>query len=272
MNGTINLKKLSTKMLDAISTLNTNVSNLQTSIPSQIKTNNRQMLATVEQNAEAVSRAYAAGEYLAVNGKLYKALNDIAQGDALQENVNIEWVLLGDEVSNLRGSLKSGAFGGIVNDFNTSEAGHVLDGRLGPQIKSKMDLVDNLATRVAAIEAHDYGKTLYAYKRQKLTIGAYNNLASITIPANSGSWLILGNVTATTAAEIILLAQIQYSPNNNTRTMTARTKVNSGNGVCTWGYVDSYTQPRTATIQTYGYTNPGWDYQVAGQIQAWRVR
>lgn len=272
MNGTINLKKLSTKMLDAISTLNTDVSNLQTSIPSQIKTNNRQMLATVEQSAEAASRAYAAGEYLAVNGKLYKALNNIAQGAALQENVNIEWVLLGDEVSNLRGSLKSGAFGGIVNNFNTSAAGYVLDGRLGPQIKSKMDLTDNLATRVAAIEAHDYGKILYASKKQKLTIGAYNNLASITIPANSGNWLLLGNVEATTAAQITLLAIIRYSPVNNTRTVVARTTTNSGNGVCTWGYVDSYSQARTATIQTYGYSNPGWDYQVIGHIQAIRIR
>ena len=73
MNGTINLKKLSTKILDAISTLNTRID----AVPSQIKTNNRQMLATVEQNAEASSRVYAAGEYLAVNGKLYKALTNI---------------------------------------------------------------------------------------------------------------------------------------------------------------------------------------------------
>ena len=136
MNGTINLKKLSTKMLDAISTLNTDVSNLTTSIPSQIKTNNQQTLATVEYNPEAVSRAYATGEYIILNGKLYKALNDIAQGDALQENVNIEWVLLGDEVNNLRGNLKSAAFCTAVNNWSTiTPTGYVLDARVGPKIQ-----------------------------------------------------------------------------------------------------------------------------------------
>ena len=119
MNRTINLKKLATKMLDAISTLNTDVSNLTTSISSKIKTNNQQTLATVEQNPEAASRAYAAGEYLVTNGKLYKVLNNIAEGTALQDNVNIEWVLLGDEVSNLRGSLKSAAFCTAVNNLDT---------------------------------------------------------------------------------------------------------------------------------------------------------
>ena len=118
MNGTINLKKLSTKMLDAISTLNTDVSNLTTSIPSQIKTNNQQTLATVEQNPEAASRAYVTGEYLVANGKLYKVLNNIAEGAALQDNVNIEWVLLGDEVSKLRGDLKSGAYSEVINGWD----------------------------------------------------------------------------------------------------------------------------------------------------------
>lgn len=145
-------------MLDAISTLNTDVSNLTTSIPSQIKTNNRQMLATVEQNAEASSRAYATGEYLAVNGKLYKALNDIAEGAALQENVNIEWVLLGDEVSNLRGSLKSAAFCTAVNNLDTvTPTGYVLDARVGPWIRNNINNLNtnttSLQTRMAAVES-----------------------------------------------------------------------------------------------------------------------
>ena len=137
-------------MLDAISTLNTRVD----AVPSQIKTNNRQMLATIEQNAEASSRAYATGQYLAVNGKLYKALNNITQGDALQENVNIEWVLLGDEVSKLRGDLKAGAYSEVVNDWNRQVAGGVLDARLGSAIKEKMNLADTLNTRVGALESH----------------------------------------------------------------------------------------------------------------------
>ena len=140
MNGTINLKKLSTKMLDAISTLNTRVD----AVPSQIKTNNRQTLATVEQNAEAASRAYTTGEYLAVNGKLYKVLNNIAQGDALQENVNIEWVLLGDEVNKIRNDLKQGAFRDVANNLTTGFAGgNVLDAYQGKLLNDKITTLNN---------------------------------------------------------------------------------------------------------------------------------
>ena len=126
-------------MLDAISTLNTDVSNLTTSIPSQIKTNNQQTLATVEQNPEAASRAYAAGEYLVTNGKLYKVLNNIAEGAALQDNVNIEWVLLGDEVNKLKNDLKAGAWSDVVNNFDRTTEGGVLDARLGSAIKDSIN-------------------------------------------------------------------------------------------------------------------------------------
>ena len=144
MNGTINLKKLSIKMLDAISTLNTDMSNLSDSITNSIKTNNRQMLATVEQNAEAASRAYAVGQYLAVNGKLYKALTNIAQGDALQENVNIEWVLLGNEVNKIRNDLKQGAFKNVANNLTTGSAGgNVLDAYQGKLLNDKITTLNN---------------------------------------------------------------------------------------------------------------------------------
>lgn len=152
MNGTINLKKLSTKILDAISTLNTDVSNLTTSIPSQIKTNNQRTLATVEQNPNAASRAYVIGEYLVANGKLYKVLNNIAEGAALQDNVNIEWVLLGDEVSKLRGDLKAAAYSEVINGWDRQTAGGVLDARLGPTIKMKMDLADSLKSGLTYVD------------------------------------------------------------------------------------------------------------------------
>lgn len=184
MNGTINLKKLSTKILDAISTLNTRVD----AVPSQIKTNNRQMLATVEQNAEASSRAYATGEYLAVNGKLYKALNNIAEGAVLQENVNIEWVLLGDEVSKLRGDLKAGAYNEVINGWDRQIAGGVLDARLGPTIKTKMDLADTLNTKVTTLESkwvHQYIPNIVAIN----TSGSASNKDPGTIGHNSSRWL-----------------------------------------------------------------------------------
>lgn len=189
MNGTINLKKLSTKMLDAISTLNTDVSNLTTSIPSQIKANNRQMLATVEQNAEASSREYVAGEYLAVNGKLYKALNNIAQGDALQENVNIEWVLLGDEVSNLRGSLKSAAYCTAVNNLDTvTPTGYVLDARVGPWIRNNINNLNtnttSLQTRMAVIES----KFVVKYVQDIAAVDGQGKVIT-NIPKDTSVWI-----------------------------------------------------------------------------------
>ena len=193
MNGTINLKKLSTKMLDAISTLNTDVSNLTTSIPSQIKTNNQQTLATVEQNPEAASRAYVTGEYLVANGKLYKVLNNIVEGAALQDNVNIEWVLLGDEVSNLRESLKSGAYSEVVNDWNRTSAGGVLDARLGPSIKSKMDLADSLNTSVSQLNTKVTqltGKLVMAYHDNIQPVDN-NNKPYNVIKANTSVWFTL---------------------------------------------------------------------------------
>lgn len=175
-------------MLDAISTLNTRVD----AVPSQIKTNNRQTLATVEQNAEAASRAYAAGQYLAVNGKLYKVLNDIAQGDALQENVNIQWVLLGDEVSKLRGDLKSAAFCTAVNNLDTvTPTGYVLDARVGPWIRNNINNLNtnttSLQTRMAAIESKYnivYTGTLKPYLLQN-----GQKVPVTSIAANKDLWM-----------------------------------------------------------------------------------
>ena len=110
---------------------------------------------------------------MAVNGKLYKALNNIAQGDVLQENVNIEWVLLGDEVSNLRNNLKQGAYSEVVNDWNRTTAGGVLDARLGPDIKAKMDLTDTLNTSVSQLNTKVIKIT------DKLIIRHYDRIAAI---------------------------------------------------------------------------------------------
>ena len=254
MNGTINLKKLSTKMLDAISTLNTDVSNLTTSIPSQIKTNNRQTLATVEQNAEASSRAYAAGQYLAVNGKLYKALNDIAQGDTLQENVNIQWVLLGDEVNKLRGDLKTGAWKDVANNLTTNNAGSsVLDAYQGKLLN---DSIVALGTRVSKIENR---QVLYAFgnSANRPAYHTWITGASVTLPANSGRWLLLGQIYYNHyGGEAQSLSNIFVDPNPETAVRNAaRTTTRDGGGVVTWGYALNFGKARTTGVDTYIYKN-----------------
>lgn len=177
-------------MLDAIFTLNTDVSNLTTSIPSQIKTNNQRTLATVEYNPEAVSRAYVTGEYLVANGKLYKVLNNIAEGAALQDNVNIEWVLLGDEVSNLRGSLKSAAFCTAVNNLDTvTPTGYVLDARVGPWIRNNINNLNtnttSLQTRMAAIES----KFVIEGVGTQPPVDVDTGKAVTSVPAATSRWL-----------------------------------------------------------------------------------
>ena len=237
-------------MLDAISTLNTRVD----AVPSQIKTNNRQMLATVEQNAEASSRAYAVGEYLAVNGKLYKALNDIAQGDALQENVNIEWVLLVDEVNKLRGDLKSGAWKDVANNLTTSNAGSsVLDAYQGKLLN---DSIAALGNRISKIENR---QVLYAFVNS-VNRPAYHTWitgASVTLPANSGRWLLLGQVYYNKyAGETQSLSNIFVDPNSETAVRNAaRTTTRDGGGVTTWGYALNFGKARQAGVNTYIYKN-----------------
>ena len=247
MNGTINLKKLSTKMLDAISTLNTRVD----AVPDQIKNNNRQMLATVEQNAEASSRAYAAGEYLAVNGKLYKALNDIAQGDALQDNVNIEWVRLGDEVNKLRGDLKTGAWRDVANDLNTATAGtDVLDAYQGKLLN---DSISALTNRVAKIE-----------NRQVLVSSAnvdnpkYNNYfggAQVTLPANSGRWLILGHISNNQGTTTLQLCYFLSSIEGGFYQFDSRSRASGGGGVTSYAYCLNSNVNRVVAVRSYHYEN-----------------
>lgn len=199
-------------MLDAISTLNTDVSNLTTSIPSQIKTNNQQTLATVEQNPEAASRAYVTGEYLVANGKLYKVLNNIAEGAALQDNVNIEWVLLGDEVSKLRGDLKSGAYSEVINGWDRQTAGGILDARLGPSIKAKMDLADSLKSGLTYV---DYAATTGNSQYQ----GFY--FADINIASNLGTvvGIYMQDVSSNRPAFLVRIASTAirvFAPTSNT--------------------------------------------------------
>ena len=267
MNGTINLKKLSTKMLDAISTLNTRVD----AVPSQIKTNNRQMLATVEQNAEASSRAYAAGEYLAVNGKLYKALNNIAQGDALEQNVNIQWVLLGDEVNKLRGDLKSGAWKDVANNLNTTTAGtNVLDAYQG---KILNDSIAALGTRLTKIE-----KPLVLYNSGNASNVKYHttfDLCSLNFPKNTGKWIILGCVYTNYGGTATNVVSYKIEPSQGVLTAATRTATSSGGGCIGFLYLMEYNQDRKVTLRTYCYDQVlanSATYKYTGVLWAYNLR
>ena len=253
MNGTINLKKLSTKMLDAISTLNTQMSRVDEKVADAITRNNEQTLAIVEYNAEASSKDYNGGDYMILNGKLYKTLGHIAQGDPFQEDVNIQWVRVAYEINKLRGDLKTGAYSAVSNNANTSIAGYVLDARMG---KTLNDSLAALSTRIGKIENR---QVLYAFANST-NRPAYHTWitgASVTLPANSGRWLLLGQIYYNGyAGETQSLSNIFVDPNPETAVRNgARTTTRDGGGVVTWGYALNFGKARQAGVNTYIYKN-----------------
>ena len=63
-----------------------------------------QDVATIE-SASTASKAYATGDFLAKDGNLYKATDDIAQGGTLNVGTNIEAAKVGDEISQLNSAI-----------------------------------------------------------------------------------------------------------------------------------------------------------------------
>lgn len=103
--------------------------------------------------------------------------------------MNIEWALLGDEVSKLRGDLKAAAYSEVINDWNRQNAGGVLDARLGPTIKMKMDLADTLNTRVGSLETANTGMNTWNSWTPKIY-----DMDTFIRNWNNGRWIQIGDV------------------------------------------------------------------------------
>lgn len=96
----------------------------------------------------------------------------------------------------------------------------------------------------------------YIYKSGSATVNAarWYNLCSATLPAQSGTWLILTNVRTTNANVIDIINDIQVSGATNYITASARLRAPNGQGVANWAYVRVKSNAAaTVTLRSYGY-------------------
>lgn len=118
-----------------------------------------------------------------------------------------ENIVSGESLSTIMGKvkkwfadLKNAAFHTVANNYTTTEAGYVLDARLGPDIKSKMDLADTLRLHdVLAIDTTETeipsGANINSYTTPGVYYVASDNIAAniSNIPRKSSGKLVVGS-------------------------------------------------------------------------------
>ena len=155
----------------------------------------------------------------------------------------------------------------VVANYTTQVTGCALDASLGRAIKAKMDLADTLDTKLSNI-----GSILLSEASVSAAPGQYTNITAVTIPANSGTWLVFGNVVWAdiTGNTPVTTARIVSSPTTDTKFLQGRTSATYGGGVNAWGYVTNYTGARVITLQTYGYVSD--TFTATGYLLAIRIK
>lgn len=96
----------------------------------------------------------------------------------------------------------------------------------------------------------------YIYKSGSATVNsnAWYNLCSATLPAQSGTWLILTNVRTNNSTLFDIINDIQVSGTNSYITVSTRTRAPSGQGVPNWAFVHTKSNAAvTVTVRCYGY-------------------
>lgn len=136
----------------------------------------------------------------------------------------------------------------VLANYTTTATGKALDASLGPAIKSKMDLADNLNNSVGAILINTGSNRPVNYK-------TFTQYASVTIPANTGPWLVVGYVTTGEGDEILHTAHIISTPSVNVHFYSGKTKAGSGGGAFGFGYVEPHSASRVVAVEDYGYTD-----------------
>lgn len=96
----------------------------------------------------------------------------------------------------------------------------------------------------------------YIYKSGSATVNSakWYDLCSVTLPAQSGTWLILTNVNTNSANAIDIVNSIMVSGAANNIANTTRLRAPNGQGLANWAYIRTKSNvAATITLRSYGY-------------------
>lgn len=92
----------------------------------------------VIQTSNVASQAFSAGDYLTLEGGLYKVTSNIANGGTLTPGTNITSTSVGTQLDALNDSLAGKADGSVANNLTTTASGYVLDARQGKALNDSL--------------------------------------------------------------------------------------------------------------------------------------
>lgn len=217
----------------------------------------------IDANPVPNSEIQSTSQWESLNDIVARA-NAIVAGDAVEfteaetrENINS-----GENLITMFGKIKkwftdlgTAAFKAVANNLTTATADQaVLDAYQGKVIADRLSLIEGRANR-----------TLIKAGQATVIKGNYSDLASITLPANSGSWLILANVSGVPETGVVypndslMIVDIAFNPATDTVRTAARTTSWYGGGCATFAIARNSNVDRTVTVKSYGYMNATHD-------------
>ena len=169
----------------------------------------------------------------------------------------------GESLSTMLGKIKkwftdlgAAAFRSVANNLTTStEGAAVLDAYQGKLLNDKLTNIGFMT--------HAGGEKDVPPQTNVL-------LAQLTIPANSGRWLILAYVNCTSSAPMTISVALTSSPATNASLFTGIYQTSNGGGNSSWGIMEPHSADRVISLITHGYEST--TYHKRGQLYAIRIQ
>ena len=160
----------------------------------------------------------------------------------------------------------------VLANYTTTATGKALDASLGPGIKTKMNAVDALSTRLNKVVDVQQGQLISNGPWIDVDPNAYVKLTSITIPADDTRvWIVLAHTESSIGGDALHMASLTCDDSSHTRLYTTRAQSAGGGGLMTWGLVnpDDGHATRTISLMCYGYHDT--THKEVGRIYAFAI-
>lgn len=183
-----------------------------------VTTNAGNNLATIEHSTTA-SKAYAVGDYLVLNGILYKVTTAIASGGTITVDTNVTAAAAGDDIAAITTKIGNTSMGTTANTITGAIAEHESD--ISGLNSNLNDRVGTMVSIDRARIASSSGNATKAYARASAVGAAYG---TALVSNNSRLWFVMFNPSGPTITNIVGTGgTITYDSSTLTFTITSPT-------------------------------------------------